>query len=107
MAFPGGMKQSRPMPAAVLAALLAGLAWPAADAGELRTWTSTSGASITAAFVAVKSGNVILEQAGGERIQIRRQALRSADRAYIDSLNKPDGTTSATRIDPRAQWPDP
>jgi peroxiredoxin len=69
-------------------------------AGETRTWTSTSGATITAELVAVQGGNVVLRQADGTQLTVPIKLLSPADRELVEvkpersnrrSSNRPDG----------------
>ena len=67
-----------------------GMVWlclwlPVATAEENRTWTSASGKTLEAAFVELKSDQVVLQRPDGEKMKIRLNQLSSADQIYIGS----------------------
>lgn len=62
---------------------------PAAAAQEIRTWTSASGKTLEAAFLELKSDQVILQRPGGEQMRIRLNLLSSADQIYVGSRTRP------------------
>lgn len=57
-----------------------------AEPGEMRTWTSVSGAKIEARLVEQNSFNVVLEQEDGKKLKIALQKISKADRKYIEML---------------------
>ncbi len=70
------------------------------SAQEIRTWTSARGATMEAAFVENRFGQVILQKADGEKIKISLNQLSGADQIYVGSHGKADGTTSSTMAAP-------
>jgi hypothetical protein len=59
----------------------------------VRTWTGRGGSSVEAAFVGVKTGNVILKSAEGKLMQIPFKRLSDADQAYL---------TNELKVNPRS-----
>jgi len=64
---------------------------------EVRTWTSVSGAQMEAEFVERVIDDVVLQNAEGEKIEIRMNQLSPEDQKYVANLNrKPDAATTAS-----------
>ncbi len=53
---------------------------------EIRTWTSKSGATVDAAFVAAQGSNIALKKSDGSMIQIPQSGLSAADNTYLKRL---------------------
>lgn len=60
-----------------------------AIAQETRIWTSASGNTLEAAFVANHFGQVVLQKPDGERIKINFNQLSGADQIYVNGLTTP------------------
>lgn len=58
------------------------------EAQEMRTWTSASGATVTAKYAGMESGEVLLENAEGKKLTIRPDLLSAADREYLRALTE-------------------
>lgn len=56
-------------------------------AAELRTWTSKSGSTVVARFVAKDKYNVTLEDESGKKMQIQTTNLAETDINYLDRLD--------------------
>ena len=72
-----------------------------AGAPDIRTWTSKSGATVDAAFVAVQGSTIALKKSDGSMIQIPQSGLSEADNAYlIRLLFKPKTVTFSLKPTP-------
>lgn len=71
------------------------------NAGEMRSWTSTSGTSIQAELVQSDGDKVVLAREGGSELTIKLSQLSSADQdfihRYLEGKNK--GETGVSEID--------
>ncbi|MBU0677949.1 MAG: hypothetical protein KJ626_07505 [Verrucomicrobia bacterium] len=56
---------------------------PVIDLSEPRTWTAKSGAQITARFIEIADGNVILEKEDGKKIRIKPELLSDNDQILL------------------------
>jgi hypothetical protein len=68
----------------------------------MRSWTSASGATLTAALVEEKGSFVVLKKEGGGLVEIAQTSLSASDRMYIAELKK---ASSAPVGAPAAEHP--
>jgi thioredoxin-related protein len=55
---------------------------------EMRTWTAAGGATLTAALVEERNGNVTLKKEDGSQVGISESQLGAADRKYLADLRE-------------------
>ena len=59
-----------------------------AAAQEVRTWTSASGTTIEAAYIASRFGEVILQPPGDDKVRIRLDQLSEADQLIVQEIER-------------------
>lgn len=67
-----------------------------AEPGDVRTWTSASGASIEAAFVRIENGQAVLRKPDGSQVMIGMSSLAPDDRKLAQELGAPKRTAALT-----------
>ncbi len=87
----------------LISVLLFGMGFPAE--GEMRTWTSITGAAVEAEFVEQQLDNVVLRTGEGDLLEIRLNQLSRDDQIYVGSqrtatVGRPQRQASGNAVPP-------
>lgn len=89
----------------VLSSLLLGLTFAAASAAEVRTWTDTSGKTVTGKFIELTENGEVKIEANGKTYDIPLTRFSDTDKKYVESQNKKNARQYSDLMGYR-QWTD-